>query len=103
MNAKGSAGAVPLKRWETRIKIDLGMHPGLLNAVLLEEPSGLANGPPFLEPQFDWVGRFLGELAGQSAKELEVKEDPSAKYGWKNLPAFDSSLAQETPSWWNGV
>ncbi|CAG8937917.1 unnamed protein product [Penicillium salamii] len=106
MNIRDTDGTLLQDRWAGSIQTYLGMvAPGLPNAFILygpQAPSGLANGPPFLEMQVDWVVRFLAQLKAQKTAAFEAKADVARSYVQRNLDAYNQSLAKETPSWWNG-
>lgn len=106
MNIKDKDGIVLQTRWAESIQTYLGMVvPGLPNMFMLygpQAPSGLANGPPFLEMQVDWVVLFLNKLKKEQATTFEVKADAAKAYVQRNKDAYHKSLAKETPSWWNG-
>ncbi|KAF9870782.1 hypothetical protein CkaCkLH20_11681 [Colletotrichum karsti] len=106
MNIIDKDGIKLQDRWANGIQTYLGMFaPGLPNAICIygpQAPSGLANGPPFLEMQVDWVVRFLVNLEKESKSTFEVKPDVAKAYVQRNLEAYSQSLAKDTPSWWNG-
>ncbi|CAH0035764.1 unnamed protein product [Clonostachys rhizophaga] len=106
MNIVGKDGVRLQERWSSSIQTYLGMvAPGLPNMFMLygpQAPSGLANGPPFLELQVDWVLRFLGKLKDEQATTFEVKSAAAKEYVQRNLDVYGQSLAKDTPSWWNG-
>lgn len=94
------------QKWKASIQTYLGMlAPGLPNMIMLygpQAPSGLANGPPFLELQVDWLVKFLKKLQAQSFTTFEVKLEAARAYVQRNLDGYDQSLMKETSSWWNG-
>jgi hypothetical protein len=50
--------------------------PEIPNAFILygpQAPSGLANGPPFLELLVDWIVKFFDKLKQMQATTFEVK------------------------------
>ena len=106
MNVTGTDNVLLQDKWKDGIKNYLGMlAPGFPNALMLygpQAPSGLVNGPPFLELQVDWVIEFLKGVAIEGATRFEVKEDPAREYAQQNKDAYNHSLMKETASWWNG-
>ncbi|VUC26613.1 unnamed protein product [Clonostachys rosea] len=106
MNITGKDGLRLQERWSTSIQTYLGMvAPGLPNMFMLygpQAPSGLANGPPFLELQVDWIIQFLARLRSEQATTFEVKSSAAKAYVQRNLDVYSQSLAKDTPSWWNG-
>ncbi|KAM5349243.1 hypothetical protein ACJ41O_005750 [Fusarium nematophilum] len=106
MNIADRSGTKLQQKWKNGIYTYLGMMiPEVPNAFMLygpQAPSGLANGPPFLELQVEWLVKFFKKLEEENAKQVEVSVDAAADYRKKNLDAYSQSLMQETPSWWNG-
>ncbi|CAI6099146.1 unnamed protein product [Clonostachys chloroleuca] len=66
MNVKGMASISLQQKWRDGIQTYLGMMvPGLSNAFMLygpQAPSGLANEPPFLELQVEWLVDYFKKL-----------------------------------------
>ncbi|TPX13816.1 uncharacterized protein E0L32_005760 [Thyridium curvatum] len=106
MNIAGRDGFPLQRRWANGINTYLGMlAPGLPNAFMLygpQAPSGLANGPPFLELQVDWVVEFLRKFEKEGVRSFEVKTDAAERYRKDNLDTYNMLLLKDTPSWWNG-
>ncbi|OAL20932.1 hypothetical protein AYO20_11459 [Fonsecaea nubica] len=106
MNIVGKDGVKLQDHWSKSIQTYLGMlAPEFPNMFMLygpQAPSGLANGPPFLEMQVDWIVEFLAKLKATSCSTFEVKHDTAKAYVQRNLDAYSQSLAKDTPSWWNG-
>ncbi|KAJ3544356.1 hypothetical protein NM208_g3097 [Fusarium decemcellulare] len=106
MNVTGRDGTKLQEKWKDGIYTWLGMMaPGLPNAFMLygpQAPSGLANGPPFLELQVEWLAKFLQKLEEEKATTVEVSSQAAADYRQKNIDAYSHSLMSEVASWWNG-
>ncbi|KAJ3460342.1 hypothetical protein MRS44_011209 [Fusarium solani] len=106
MNVTDKTGTKLKENWKDGIYTWLGMMaPGLPNAFMLygpQAPSGLANGPPFLELQVEWLVNFLQKLEKEKATTVEVSSEAAVEYRQKNIDAYSHSLISETPSWWNG-
>ncbi|KAL3487038.1 hypothetical protein BJX62DRAFT_228357 [Aspergillus germanicus] len=106
MNVTNTEGVTLQEKWKGGVQTYLGMLvPELPNAFILygpQAPSGLANGPPFLELQVEWIVEFLTKLKNEGASTFEVKGECAADYSQANLDAYAQSLMKQTPSWWNG-
>lgn len=106
MNVKGKTGITLQERWKNGIYTHLGMMvPGFPNAFMLygpQAPSGLANGPPFLELQVEWLVEFLQKLEAEKVNTVEVTGEAATAYREQNLAVYRHSLMSEVPSWWNG-
>ncbi|KAF4339205.1 steroid monooxygenase [Fusarium beomiforme] len=106
MNISDKHGQPLQKKWEDGICTYLGMMiPETPNAFLLygpQAPSGLANGPPFLELQVEWIAEVLQKLRAEKILSIEASTEAADAYSQKHLQIYDQSLMKETPSWWNG-
>ncbi|KAF7553934.1 hypothetical protein G7Z17_g3307 [Cylindrodendrum hubeiense] len=107
MNITDKEGVSLRKKWQDGIKTYLGMMvPGLPNAFFLygpQAPTSLANGPPFLELQVEWVTAFLKKMKSDKLKAVEVSNEAAEEWGQASLKVFNILLNRETPSWWNGA
>ncbi|KAK0387427.1 hypothetical protein NLU13_5739 [Sarocladium strictum] len=94
------------EKWAESIQTYLGMFvPSMPNAFMLygpQAPSGLSNGPPFLELQVDWIVQFLADIKARGTPNFEVKPDVAVSYVQRNLAIYSHLLLKDTPSWWNG-
>ncbi|PSN67631.1 FAD/NAD(P)-binding domain-containing protein [Corynespora cassiicola Philippines] len=106
MNIHDKNGLTLQEKWKNGLSTWLGMMvPDLPNAFMLygpQAPSGLANGPPFLEMQVEWVADFLKKLKDEDVKTVEVSSDAAKAYREFNLHVYSMLLMRETKSWWNG-
>jgi len=106
MNIHDKSGVVLQKKWKDGIKTHLGMMvPDIPNAFFLygpQAPTSLANGPPFLELQVEWVTKVLQRMKDDGVCALETS--PAAAAAWAELSyqIFQVVLHHETPSWYNG-
>ncbi|KAF2032467.1 hypothetical protein EK21DRAFT_98877 [Setomelanomma holmii] len=94
------------EKWKQGICTWLGMLvPEMPSAFLLygpQAPSGLANGPPFLDMQVDWLAELLNKTK-EEGEPIEVKSSAAKAYREKNLAVYKHLLISETQSWWNGA
>lgn len=107
MNINDKDGNSLQKKWEDGIKTYLGMMvPGLPNAFILygpQAPTALANGPPFLELQVEWITKLLDNMKKDKVQTVEVSSETAEAWGQASSDAFEMLLHRETPSWWNGA
>ncbi|UNI18452.1 hypothetical protein JDV02_004720 [Purpureocillium takamizusanense] len=107
MNIHDKNGVLLQKKWKDGIKTHLGMMvPDLPNAFVLygpQAPTSLANGPPFLELQVEWVTKVLQRMKEDDLCTLEAS--PAAAAAWAELSyqIFQAMLYRDTPSWYNGA
>lgn len=106
MNIQDKNGVILQKKWEDGIRTYLGtMVPDLPNAFMLygpQSPASLANGPPFLELQVDWVMKVLEEAKKEGYKTIEPSAKASESWSAELNGVYQHLLQRETPSWWNG-
>ncbi|OBT73773.1 hypothetical protein VF21_07981 [Pseudogymnoascus sp. 05NY08] len=107
MNIHDKNGVLLQKKWQDGIRTYLGMMvPGLPNAFFLygpQAPTSLANGPPFLELQVEWVTKFLERVKKDAIQAVEVSDEAAEGWGHASSQVFQMLLHRETPSWWNGA
>lgn len=107
MNIHSKDGVKLQDKWKNGISTHLGMTvPGFPNAFFLyapQAPSSLANGPPFIELQVDWVTQLLEKLRNENIESIEASE--KAGEIWKELvwSHYGTTLSTETDSWWVGA
>lgn len=107
MNIHSKDGVKLQDKWKNGISTHLGMTvPGFPNAFLLyapQAPSSLANGPPFVELQVDWLTQLLEKLRSEKIELIEASE--KAAEVWKELvwTHYGRTLSTETDSWWVGA
>lgn len=84
------------ERWKDGIYTYLGMFaPGFPNAFILyglQAPSGLVNGPPFLELQVDWVVKCLNKFEEAEAASFEASAKAAEEYRLENLDVYNSTF-----------
>ncbi|KAF4845217.1 Baeyer-Villiger monooxygenase [Colletotrichum siamense] len=106
MNVTDSRGETLQQKWKEGISTYLGMLiPDVPNAFLLygpQAPSGLTNGPPFLELQVEWLVKFLNKIELEGVVTVKPSHDAAKDYKRKNMEIYNKSFLSETPSWWNG-
>lgn len=107
MNISGNDGIRLQERWKDGIVTYVGMMvPDLPNAFFLygpQAPTALANAPPFIELQVEWITKLLKRAKEDKIETLNVSKEASAAWGQASTAIFERLLHRETPSWWNGA
>ena len=105
-NIRDKNGVTLQQRWANGIRTYLGtMVPDMPNAFLLygpQSPSSLANGPPFLQLQVDWVAKLMAKAREEGIEALEPSAEAAEGWASATMQAYQSLLHRETDSWWNG-
>lgn len=68
-----------------------------------QAPTSLANGPPFLELQGEWVVSALEKQRREGLDAVEAKQDEENKWRQETLDLASQTLAIETNSWYMGA
>lgn len=107
MNIQDKNGELLQDKWKYGIATHLGMMvPGMPNAFFLygpQAPTSLANGPPFLELQVEFITKLLENAKRDKVESIEVSEDAAAAWRAATLATFEAVLNSQTDSWWNGA
>ena len=90
--------------WFTVLKVtaDVGsMYRQSANVV--EAPTSLTNGPPFIEMQCEWILSVIQKQMKESIATVEAKEE--AQIAWREhcLDLASKTLAVHTDSWYMGA
>ncbi|EMD97941.1 hypothetical protein COCC4DRAFT_45917 [Bipolaris maydis ATCC 48331] len=107
MNIHNKEGVKLQDTWKNGIRTHLGMSvPGFPNAFFLyapQAPSSLANGPPFIELQVNWLAQLFERIRNDKVELIEASEEAASI--WKTLIGicYENSLSAETNSWWVGA
>ncbi|KAI9148421.1 Baeyer-Villiger monooxygenase [Paramyrothecium foliicola] len=106
MSIMDKNGTILQEKWKDGISTYLGMMiPDMPNAFMLygpQAPSGLSNGPTFLELQVEWLVGLLKKLSAEDIATIEVPQDIALDYRHKNQQNYANLLMSETQSWWDG-
>lgn len=107
MNIRSKDGQTLQEKWKDGIATHLGMMvPGMPNAFFLygpQAPTSLANGPPFLELQVEFITKLLENAKRDKIASIEVSEAAAAAWRAATLQGFEMVLHSQTDSWWNGA
>ncbi|KIW17952.1 hypothetical protein PV08_05147 [Exophiala spinifera] len=102
----GKDGISLNERWKKGISTHLGLtipeNPNLFMVYSPQAPTALANGPPLIEIQVDWIAAALEAMQEQHIKS--ITPDPAAAQKWRERiqEVCNLTLYPETDSWWNG-
>lgn len=107
MNIKDKNGIALQEKWKDGISTHLGMMvAGMPNAFILygpQAPTSLANGPPFVELQVEFITKLLKKATAEGIDLLEVADEAANAWRVKVKAVFDCLLTRETESWWVGA
>lgn len=68
-----------------------------------QAPTSLANGPPFLELQVEWILEALQKQRKEDIDAVEAKQSEEEKWRQGTLDLAAQTLAVETNSWYMGA
>ncbi len=108
MNIRDRHGVLLQDKWRDGVFTYLGMLvPDLPNAFILygpQAPTSLANGPPFLELQVEFLARLLAKAEADGRAALIETTDAAAQ-DWRaqTRAAWEMLLARHCQTWWVGA
>ncbi|OAA78567.1 Flavin monooxygenase-like protein [Akanthomyces lecanii RCEF 1005] len=107
MNIRDRHGMLLQDKWRDGIFSYLGMLvPGMPNAFVLygpQAPTSLANGPPFLELQAEFLVRLLARAAADGRAEIETTDAAAQDWRVRTREVWERLLARHCQSWWVGA
>jgi cation diffusion facilitator CzcD-associated flavoprotein CzcO len=98
---------VPLsKKWEKGTYTYMGlMIPKLPNMFMVyspQAPTSLANGPPIIENQIDWIAEAIGKMRQQGIESIDAQESSAEEWRATVQGISDQTLFKGTRSWYTG-
>lgn len=99
---------IPLsEKWKNGILTNLGiMIPDVPNLFMVygpQAPTSLANGPPFIEMEVDWICKAIQKMQKEGFESVEATQ--KAAEGWKEhvIAVSQHTLYPKTDSWYMGA
>ncbi|KAJ6789948.1 hypothetical protein PWT90_06113 [Aphanocladium album] len=94
-------------KWRDGIFSYLGvMVPDMPNAFVLygpQAPTSLANGPPFLELEAEFLVRLLARAEADGRQSVEATDAAAKAWRARTLEVWRRGLASRSESWWVGA
>ncbi|PSK34024.1 hypothetical protein B9Z65_8350 [Elsinoe australis] len=107
MQIKDKNGVLLQEKWKDGIITNLGMMiPDMPNLFMLygpQAPTSLANGPPFLELQVEWVQKVLQGLKEKNADKIETTLEAAKRWKERHLNIASKTFYPEADSWYVGA
>ncbi|OAA34051.1 Flavin monooxygenase-like protein [Cordyceps fumosorosea ARSEF 2679] len=107
MNIRDRHGVLLQDKWHNGIFTYLGMMvPDMPNAFIFygpQAPTSLANGPPFLELQAEFLVRLLERAKAAGRAEIETTDVAAQDWRVKTREVWERLLARHCQSWWVGA
>ncbi|PNS16290.1 hypothetical protein CAC42_6397 [Sphaceloma murrayae] len=107
MKIRDANGVLLQDKWADGILTNLGMMvPDMPNLFMLygpQAPTSLANGPPFLELQTEWVEKVLKGLQEKGADRVETTLEAAQKWRARHLGIAERTFYNEADSWYVGA
>lgn len=95
------------KKWEKGIFTYLGlMIDGLPNAFMVyspQAPTSLANGPPIIEIQLDWIADAVEKMRKEGIDAIDAKHEEANKWRKDIQDMNEKTLFPFTDSWYMGA
>ncbi|KAB8076530.1 hypothetical protein BDV29DRAFT_200024 [Aspergillus leporis] len=98
---------VPLsEKWKEGIKTHLGMMiPDTPNLFLVygpQAPTSLANGPPFIEMEVDWICRAIAKMRDEGLASVAPTAEAAEEWKEEVYRVSENTLYPKTDSWYMG-
>ncbi|KAF2168746.1 hypothetical protein M409DRAFT_65164 [Zasmidium cellare ATCC 36951] len=107
MGITGRDGLALDDKWQSGVSTHLGMmvngFPNLYIIYGPQAPTSLANGPPFLELQVEWIVEALKKQRDEKLDSVEAKQSEEDKWKQQTADLANMTLAIETNSWYMGA
>ncbi|BCR91442.1 flavin-containing monooxygenase [Aspergillus chevalieri] len=95
------------QKWKDGTLTHLGMMvPGMPNLFLLygpQAPTSLANGPPFIEMQVDWISKMTSKMKERGVESIEPTQAAAEQWREHVLVASTYTLLPKADSWYMGA
>lgn len=95
------------KKWETGIATHLGLMtpdaPNLFFVYGPQAPTSLANGPPFIEMEVDWICRAISKMREQGLSTMEPTWEAAEQWKEEVHVVSEHTLYPKTDSWYMGA
>ena len=107
MKIKDIEGVEIGQKWKTGVSTYLGVTvPGMPNMFVVygpQAPTSLANGPPIIEAQIDWMASVVQKMRADGIESIDAQ--PEAAEQWKKLTndICESTLFKYANSWYMGA
>lgn len=107
MGIKDKNGVILADKWKKGVQTHLGlMVPDMPNLFIVygpQSPTSLANGPPFIELEVDWICKAISKMQAEGLECIEPTHEAAA--GWREQvhAACNATLLPKTDSWWMGA
>ena len=106
LNLSDIKGQPLSSKWEKGIFTYLGlMIDGMPNAFMMyspQAPTSLANGPPIIEIQGDWIANAVKKMREEGIDAIDAKHEEAAKWRQAIQDMNDLTLFPLTDSWYMG-
>ncbi|KAJ5701981.1 hypothetical protein N7488_009529 [Penicillium malachiteum] len=99
---------VPLaEKWKNGVLTHLGlMVPDAPNLFLVygpQAPTSLANGPPFIEMEVDWICKAISKMQQEGIKAIEPTQNAAEAWREQVVAVSQNTLYPKTDSWYMGA
>ncbi|KAF9876580.1 hypothetical protein CkaCkLH20_05988 [Colletotrichum karsti] len=107
MNIHDRKGIKLQDKWKDGIRTYLGMMiEDMPNAFLLygpQAPTSVANGPPFIEMEVDWIAQLVQKARRDGVSSIEPTEEAVSNWRQSVMAAFEPTLYRYSTGWWTGM
>lgn len=94
-------------KWKKGVLTHLGiMIPDMPNLFAVygpQAPTSLANGPPFIEMEVDWICKVIAKMQAEGLESIEPTLDAAKQWGEQVVAASNATLLPRADSWYFGA
>lgn len=107
MGIRGQNGMTLEDRWKNGILTHLGTTiPDMPNLFMVygpQAPTSLANGPPFIEKNVDWICKVIAKMRDEGLDTVQPTVDAASQWRDQVVAISEHTLFPRSNSWYMGV
>lgn len=107
MSIEDRNGVALADKWKTGVLTHLGMMiPDMPNLFVVygpQAPTALANGPPFIEMEVDWICKAIAKMQVDGLDSIEPTLDAATRWREQVVAASNATLLPRSDSWYFGA
>lgn len=107
MSLEDKNGLSLAEKWKEGVLTNLGMMipdtPNLFMVYGPQAPTSLANGPPFIEMEVDWICKAIEKMQAEGLESIEPTLDAAKAWREQVMGAINATLLPRTDSWYMGA
>lgn len=107
MSVEDKNGMALADKWKEGVLTNLGLMipdaPNLFMVYGPQAPTALANGPPFIEMEVDWICKVISKMREEGLESIEPTHGAAKAWGDQVVAASNATLLPRVDSWYMGA